>query len=200
MPKIDATQLTNRIHARLADLKTGKEVSIRDIKALLSDEQIAAMEAEWQEQQDLRKKKRARTKEEEKELGWKSKRDIFIETYEKALKNSDINLLTEYKKKLANAEIKNAKIYLDAFFAEKSDGKDYCQADASGNNSLKRAGFSDSTSLKLKEKLKADQLIEKQLEVVIKSKMTSSELDQIELLQEHQRNIKIKNRTANNRK
>jgi hypothetical protein len=200
MPKLDATHLPDRIYARLADLKMGKEVSIRDIKALLSDEQIAAMEAKWQEQQDLRKKKRARTKEEEKELGWKSKRDIFIETYEKALKNSDINLLTEYKKKLADAEVKNAKIYLDAFFAEKSKGKDHCQADASGNNSLKRAGFSDSTSLKLKEKLKEDLLNEKQLEEVIKTKMTPSELDQIELLQEHLRNIKIKNRTANDRK
>jgi len=62
VPKLEATHLPPRISARLADLKAGKAVSIRDIKALLSDEQIAAMEAAWQEQQELRKEKKQRQK------------------------------------------------------------------------------------------------------------------------------------------
>lgn len=69
MPKLDGTHLPSRLAERLADLKAGKEVAARDIKALLNDEQIAAMDAAWAEQQALRKGKRARTKEEEKELG-----------------------------------------------------------------------------------------------------------------------------------
>ena len=45
MPKLDGTHLPERLEQRLADLKEGKEVAIRDVKALLSDEQIAAMDA-----------------------------------------------------------------------------------------------------------------------------------------------------------
>lgn len=119
MPKLDATHLPERINARLADLKAGKEVSIRDIKALLNDEQIASIDEAWKEQQLLRKQKKARTKEEEAELGWKSKREIYIKVYENALKACQVNLLSEYKKKLHESEVRGAKIYLDAFFCEK---------------------------------------------------------------------------------
>jgi hypothetical protein len=82
MPKLDGTHLPERLAERLADLKADKEVAARDVKALLNDEQIAKMDAAWKEQQALRKVKRARTKEEERELGWKTKREIYIETYE----------------------------------------------------------------------------------------------------------------------
>ena len=83
MPKLDGTHLPQRLAERLADLKADKEVAARDVKALLNDEQIAEMDAAWKEQQALRKVKRARTKEEEQELGWKTKREIYIEAYEK---------------------------------------------------------------------------------------------------------------------
>lgn len=193
MPKLDATQLPQRIKARLADLKAGKEVSIRDIKALLSKKQIAAMETAWQEQQELRKVKRARTKEEEKEFGWKSKRDIYIEAYERASANSENSLLAEYKKKMKEAEVKAAKLYLDAFFEAKSEDKEHWQADAAGRNALTRAGFvTDAISQKLKAKSKENFLIEQQLEQLIISKMTKEELEQYELLQEHERNLKNK--------
>ncbi len=47
MPKLDGTHLPERLAERLADLKADKEVAARDVKALLSDDQIAAMEAAW---------------------------------------------------------------------------------------------------------------------------------------------------------
>lgn len=84
MPKLDGTHLPDRIEQRLADLKAEKEASSRDVRALLNDQQKADMDAAWSDQQELRKKKRARTKEEEKELGWKTKREIYVEAYEKA--------------------------------------------------------------------------------------------------------------------
>ena len=84
MPKLDGTHLPQRLADRLADLVAGKEVAKRDIEALLNDEQKAAMDAAWQHQQALRKVKRARTKEEVRELGWKTKREIHIEAYENA--------------------------------------------------------------------------------------------------------------------
>ncbi len=58
MPKLDGLQLPQRLAERLADLRAGKEVAARDLKALLTDEQIVEMEAAWEEQQLLRKKKR----------------------------------------------------------------------------------------------------------------------------------------------
>lgn len=193
MPKIDATHLPSRINKRLADLKAGKEVSIRDIKALLSDEQVTEMEAAWKEQRELRKKKRARTKEEENELGWKDKRQIYIEAYERASVSSENNLLAEYKMKMKEAEVKAVSVYLDAFVKAKSEDKDYWQADAAGRNALTRAGFvTDAIGQKLKAKLEEDLLMEKQLELIITAKMTKEELEQYELLQKHERNEKNK--------
>lgn len=55
MPKLDLTHIADRLKARLAELKAGKEVAAREIRALLNDEQLAAMDAAWVEQQDLRK-------------------------------------------------------------------------------------------------------------------------------------------------
>ena len=191
MPKLDATHLPQRISARLADLKAGKEVSIRDIKALLNDEQITAMEAAWNAQQALRKGKQARNKEQEKELGWRSKREVYIEAYEQAFHECNSNLLSAYKKKLKDAEVRAAKIYSDAFFSAKADDKDYWQADSAGKNALSRSGIeTDFAGAKLNAKLQENIRIEKQLEFMIESKMTPDELEQYELLQEHERNVK----------
>lgn len=197
MPKLDATHLPERLNTRLADLKEGKSVSIRDIKALLNDEQIAAMEAAWQQQQELRKIKRARSKQEEIEFGWKDKRQIYIEAYENALDSTQNNLLSEYKKKMKEAEIRAAKIYLEEFFKAKADDKDYWQADAAAKNALSQAGFvSDITSIKMKARVEENLRMEKRLEEIIKSKMTPDELEQYELLQEHEQDVKNKYRKA----
>ena len=98
MPKLDGTHLPERLAERLADLKADKEVAARDVKALLNDEQIAAMDAAWKEQQALRKVKRARTKEEEQELGWKTKREIYIDAYEKAFNQASDGVLEEFER------------------------------------------------------------------------------------------------------
>jgi hypothetical protein len=57
MPKLNGTHLPSRLAERLADLQAGKEVAARDLKALLNDEQIAAMDAAWAEQQAFAQKK-----------------------------------------------------------------------------------------------------------------------------------------------
>jgi hypothetical protein len=46
---------------------------------------IAVLDTAWAEQQALRKLKRARTKEEEQALGWRSKREIQIEVLEQVV-------------------------------------------------------------------------------------------------------------------
>jgi len=87
----------------LEELQQGKEVAARDLRALLSKEQVAAMDAAWAEQQELRKKKRARTKEEEAALGWKTKRDIHIEALQSALRGAQDAEVAAWEKRLHDA-------------------------------------------------------------------------------------------------
>ena len=99
LPKLDPFEIASRLDDKLEDLRTRKEVAARDLKALLSDERIAAMEHAWAEQQALRKKKRARTKDEEVALGWKSKREVQIETVEAELAMHADNALVYLEKR-----------------------------------------------------------------------------------------------------
>jgi hypothetical protein len=45
MPKLDGTHIFERLSERLEDLRQGKEVAARDLRALLTEEQEAAMDA-----------------------------------------------------------------------------------------------------------------------------------------------------------
>ena len=139
MPKLNGTHLPERLASRLADLKSGKEVAVRDIKALLSAEQIAHMDTAWAAQQALRKQKRARTKEEEVRLGWKSKREIHIEAYEKALVEAEEAGLSELQRLQWKATVRQSKIYLDTYFSALDDGKTAYAAESLANNNLTRA-------------------------------------------------------------
>jgi hypothetical protein len=139
MPKLDATHIPERLAERLAELKAGKEVAARDIKALLTDEQVAAMAAAWEQQQALRKVKRARTKEEEKELGWKSKREIYIEAYEHAIKEADDCVLKEFERLQMEATKRQMRIYTDTMSEALKAGKEKDVAENLANNALTQA-------------------------------------------------------------
>ena len=141
MPKLDGTHLLGRLTARLADLRAGEEVAARDIKALLSDHQIAVMEAAWTDQQALRKVKRARTPEEEKQLGWKTKREIYIETYQKAVDEADDGVLKELERLQTEASIRQLRIYMETMKAALKEGKEKDVAKNLANNALTQAGL-----------------------------------------------------------
>ena len=141
MPKLDATHIAERLHTRLADLEAGKEVAAKDIRALLTPSQIAAMDAAWAEQQELRKVATARTEAEKQALGWKTKREIHIETYKKAIADSNKNILAELQKLQDQAEIRQAKIYLNALGKALDEGYDNEKAKSIANNELTRAGL-----------------------------------------------------------
>ena len=141
MPKLNGTHLPERLASRLADLKSGKEVAARDIKALLSAEQIADMDAAWAEQQQLRKKKRARTKEEEAALGWKTKRDIHIAAIESALREAQDGELAAWEKRLHDAEVRQGHVFFDELSKQRDAGVDMQTAKTRANNALTRAGL-----------------------------------------------------------
>jgi len=141
MPKLDATHIADRLRKRLAELEAGAEVAAKDIRALLTAEQKAAMEAAWAEQQQLRKIKRAKTEEEKQQLGWKTKREIQIAAFQQAVADSDNSIQAELQKMQEQAEIRQARIYFDALGKAIDEGRDKAQAKSMANNALTRAGL-----------------------------------------------------------
>jgi hypothetical protein len=141
MPKLDATHIAERLRSRLADLEAGAEVAAKEIRALLTPDQIAAMDTAWAEQQELRKVATARTDEEKQALGWKTKRDIHIEAYKQAVADSNANILDELRKMQDQADIRQFRIYMDTLIKAEDDGYPKEQAKSMANNALTRAGL-----------------------------------------------------------
>ena len=141
MPKLDGTQIPDRLERRLEELQRGEEVAARDLRALLTDEQVAAMDAAWAAQQDLRKKKRARTKEEEAALGRKTKREIHIETLAAALHEARDAELAAWEMRKHNLEVRQARIFMDEVSKQCEAGENLETAIKLANNALVRAGF-----------------------------------------------------------
>jgi len=141
MPKLDGTHIVERLKKRIAELEAGEEVAAKDIRALLTDEQQAALNNAWTEQEKLRFEKRARTDVEKKAFGWKTKRGVRLEIFRQALTDAEGNELAAWKTRLKNAEVRQARIYFDALNAAEATGKDKQAAQNFANNELTRAGL-----------------------------------------------------------
>jgi hypothetical protein len=198
MPKLDGTHLPERLANRLADLQSGKEVSARDIKALLNDEQVNAIQTAWSDQQALRKAKRARNKDEELALGWKTKRDIYIEVYELALMQAKANEQPAVEKRMQDAEVRQGRIYLEALGAALDAGKTNSQARALANNELTRNGMSRLDGAFVRSASKRDREVwnmEDALKAEIRKHMSAEELEQLEQLEEHEDTVAKRKRS-----
>ncbi|CAN1512159.1 hypothetical protein MCERE1_00819 [Burkholderiaceae bacterium] len=197
MPKLDGTHLPQRLAERLADLKADKEVAARDIKALLTDKQIAEMEAAWAEQQALRKVKRARTKEEEQELGWKTKREIYIEAYEKAFNEASDGVLEELERLQLEATKRQMRIYFETLNEALKEGKEKRVAENLANNALTRAGLRrmDGQKVGTEGLSRRDREIREMEDAILKkavSEMDEYEREQYELSQEYEKALREK--------
>jgi hypothetical protein len=194
MPKLDGTHIADRLKSRLEELQRGEEVAARDMKSLLTEEQIAAMDAAWAEQQALRKQKRARNKEEEAALGWKSKREIHIEALTQALNQAQQDELAAWKKKMHDADVRQGRVYLEELSKQMAAGVDAATAKIRANNALTRSGLKrlDGAMIGTQGLNKRDREI-RDLEDAIQQK-NESELDdyereQLELLREHEKAV-----------
>jgi hypothetical protein len=195
MPKLDGIQIVGRLHGRLEELREGKEVAARDLKALLTSGQVAAMDAAWAEQQLLRKQKRARTKEEEAALGWKTKREIQIEAYERAIAEADDGMLDTLEEHQRKDQVRQARIYLDSYFKATKEGKTPDVARNLANNDLTRAGLKRVDGQVVGYQSKRDREVwemEQQILGRIRSEMTPEELEQLELAEEHEKALREK--------
>jgi hypothetical protein len=197
MPKLDGTHLPQRLAERLADLKGDKEVAARDIKALLSEEQIAAMDKAWTEQQELRKVKRARTKEEEQELGWKTKREIYIEAYENAFNEASDGVLEEFERLQLEATKRQMRIYFEKLNEALKEGKEKRVAENLANNALIQAGLRrmDGQKIGTEGLTRRDREIREMEEAIMKkavSEMDEYEREQYELSQAYEKALREK--------
>lgn len=195
MPKLDGIHIEGRLRERLKQLREGQEVAARDLRALLTDEQETAMDAAWGEQQALRKKKRARNKDEEIALGWKTKRDVHIETLENALGEALKGMLATIEKLQRKAELRRAIIFLDGYSQARDEGKTDEQARTIANNDLTRAGLNRLDGRSVRFHSKRDREIwemENQIRGRIRSEMTAEELEQIELDEAYEKSLRSK--------
>ena len=203
MPKLDGTQIADRLQGRLEEMRLGKEVAARDLRALLTAEQQAAMDAAWEEQQELRKKKRARTKEEEVALGWKSKRDIHIDALIAALREALANELAAWEKRLLDAEVRQGRVFFDELNKQVKDGVDMQTAKTRANNALTRAGLRrlDGQLIGTQGLTPRDREIRAMEDAILQkaeSELDDYEREQLELLREHEKAV-LENRKKRGR-
>lgn len=194
MPKLDGTHLPQRIAERLAELKAGKEIAIREIRALLSKEQQKEMNAAWEHQQELRKGKRARTKEEEKELGWKTKREIYIEAYERAAESANEDELDALKKKMRDKEIRAARIFMDEFSSAMEAGKTGSQAQAAARNALTRAHSKEAENKQVEKRDAEVWAMEDALRKQIRDNLPEHERDMLDELEMQAKGIRVQHK------
>lgn len=141
MPKLNNIHIAERIQKRIEQLERGEEIAAKDVKALLTDVQMAQLDAAWQEQEQLRNGKRAVTEEQKQALGWKSKREVRLEIFKQALAELDGNVLQTYKDLQDQAHVRQSRIYLDTYFDARKEGVGKYQAAGRANNALTRAGL-----------------------------------------------------------
>jgi hypothetical protein len=196
MPKLDGIHIADRLRGRLAELREGKEVAARDLRALLTAKQVTEMDAAWAEQQALRKQKRARTKEEKVALSWKTKRTTQIEAYERAVAESDDGALETLEGLQRKAEVRQARIYMDTYFKATKEGKSKYVAKNLANNDLIRAGLQRVDGQKSQFQNDRDKEVwemEQKIQQREPSEITPEELEQIEIWEEHEKAL-AKNR------
>lgn len=195
MPKLDGTHIIERLQGRLEELRSDREVAARDLRALLTEQQVIAMDAAWAEQQQLRKMKRARTKEEEIALGWKSKREIQIAAYERAVDEADSGMIDTIEQLQRKDTVRQARIYMDSYSKAMKDGKTNEIAKNLANNDLTRAGLRRVDGQNVWIQNKRDKEVwemEQQILGRIRGEMTQEELEQVQILEEYEKTVRSK--------
>jgi hypothetical protein len=195
MPKLNGTHIASRLAIRLDELLEDKEVAARDLRKLLTDEQAMAMDAAWREQQALRKMKRTRTKQEQAELGWKSKREIQIQTIKNAIAAAEDTMLETIERLQWKATVRQAQIFLGTYSKAREEGKTDGVARNFANNELTRAGLNRTDGSLMRNNNKRDKEVkdmEEQLRARIQSEMTPAQLEQIEIKEDYEKAMRKK--------
>ena len=191
MPKVNATQLPERIRKRIDELEAGIEVDAKDIRAVLTAEQQMKLDAAWAEQQQLRKAKRATTPAQQQALGWKTKREVRLGILRQAVAEAMKNIIKAFDDERKRAEIRQVHVYFATYGAAIDAHHPPQQAIAQANNALTRAGLlrldgKTIGHLGLNKRDKEIWQLENDILQRAMSEMTAEELEQHQLLAEHE--------------
>lgn len=194
MPKLDGTHIAARLQERLEQLQRGEVVAARDLRALLTDEQAAAMDAAWAAQQALRQIKRARTKQEEIAFGWKSKRETQIEALQSALVAAQNAELAAWEQRGHDAEVRQGRVFFDELVKQTAAGVEMRTAKTRANNALTRAGLKrlDGAAVGTQGLNARDREIRAMEDAILQnseSELDDFEREQLELLREHEKSV-----------
>lgn len=192
MPELDDTHATRRLQRRISELEAGDEIAKRDIYAVLNEQQQQELESELEAQQALKKQGRARTDEEKRALGWKSIREVRIEALKRALVQAETGELDALRKKQRDTEVRRARIYMQAFGEAMKAGKAVDTAHTWANNELTRAGLIRMDGRVVGDRSARDKAVRELEEGLLqkaRSEMPAYELEQLELLQEHLKEV-----------
>lgn len=195
MPKIDGTQVGDRLQVWLDKLQRGEAVAPRDLRALLTQEQEAAIDAAWAQQQLLRgKMKKPKTLEQQQAIGWKEKRDIHIEVLQQAIEQAKAEELAAWKKRMRDAELRQSRVYFDELSAALDAGVDMQTAKTRANNALTRAGLQriDGQLIGTQGLSERDKEIRTMEEAILQkseSELDDYEREQLELLREYEKSV-----------
>ena len=191
MPKLNDTHLPDRLREAIKQLEAGEEVEAKKNKTLLSATQQKELENAWTQQQALRKKhKPPKTEEEKRRIGWKDKREVRIDIYKQALAESKSNMVDAIKNLQKQREAKANRVFMDEWSKALGEGKDRWSAISAGNIAVTRAGFKPSTSRVSKRDKEVNDL-EEQLRKQFEAEMTDEEREQLEILKEHEKALKM---------
>ena len=194
MPKLDGTHIIERLQGRLEELRSDREVAARDLRALLTEQQVIAMDAAWAEQQQLRKAKRATTPAQQQALGWKTKREVRLGILRQAVAEAMKNIIKAFDDERKRAEIRQVHVYFATYGAAIDAGEEPQHAKNQANNALTRAGLARFDGqvvghLGLNKRDREIQQMEQEFMEQARSEMTADELEQQEILAEHERSV-----------
>ena len=168
MPELDDTHTSQRLQWRIDELEAGAELAKRDINAVLDEQQQQELASELAAMQALKKQSRARTDEQKKAAGWKTIREIRIEVLKRALAQAE-----------ALSEARKA-------------GKTTHAARTWANNALTQAGLRRLDGRVVGDRSARDKAVRELEEKILqraRSEMTPDELEQLELLELHMKEV-----------
>ena len=187
MPKLNPIHIIDRLENRIEQLEHGESLEARDINALLNPIQQEQLKEARDHQREIRNSYKTKAAAERDGLVWKTIREVRLDVYRQALSEAIENLDRDLAELYEEKEKRAARIFMAASVAAEGTSRNKISA---GNIAVTRAGLSvPETRVQLGARDKEVQEMEDELRKRIRANMSPDELEQLELLEEHERAV-----------
>lgn len=186
MPILNPVDIIERLNTRIAQLERGDELDAREIHSLLTEAQQQALKDAWEEQRDIRTRFKTQKAAEKAGAVWMKIREVRLDACRKALQEALVHFDKDMQQRQEKKDIRAARIYLDAYFEAVDADRD---KDSAVRNALKRAKLKlPEQSRSLSERDKEVHSMEAKIIQKARENLTEEELEQLELVEEFERN------------